>query len=180
VKIFLAATSLLATYGGPAYSVSRLAIALADAGAAVGLWAPDQSATSTPLLPARSQVRCMAGSEDEALSAFGQADVLHDNGIWLRHHHRLAKLAATRGIPRVVSIRGMLEPWAINHKRLKKSVAWWLYQRRDLMQAACHHATAEAEEENIRRFGLGVPIRVIPNAVDMPEVFPSPVWIMSN
>ena len=26
----------------------------------------------------------------------------------------------------------MLEPWALKHKGLKKKVAWWLYQRRDL------------------------------------------------
>ena len=53
MKVFLAGTSLLPDYGGPAFSVSRLAMALAEAGAEVGLWAPDQSAAVTPLLSAR-------------------------------------------------------------------------------------------------------------------------------
>ena len=64
----------------------------------------------------------------------------------------------------------MLEPWAMNHKRWKKRLAWWLYQQRDLERASCHHTTAEAEASNVRRLGLGVPVRVIPNGVDVPEV----------
>src|SRR5262245_66122946 len=98
VKIFLAVTSLLRSYGGPAFSVSRLAVALTEAGAKVGLWAADQSAAETPLLPAESSVQRLTGNEVEALDRFGKADVLHDNGIWLPHNHRLAELATRRGI----------------------------------------------------------------------------------
>jgi glycosyltransferase involved in cell wall biosynthesis len=169
VRIFLAGTSLLPDYGGPAFSVSRLAIALAQAGVEVGLWAADQSAARTPLIPPKSLVHTIIGTETEALEKFGRADVLHDNGIWLRHHRRLAKLAETRGIPRVVSTRGMLEPWAMKHKRVKKTLAWRLYQRRDLQRAHCHHTTAEIETQNVRRLGLGVPVRMISNGLDLPE-----------
>lgn len=170
VKLFLAGTSLLPAYGGPAYSVSRLAMALAEAGVHVGLWAPDQSAATTRFLSAESPVQRLTGTEAEAFDSFGNADVLHDNGIWLPHNHRLAELAERRNIPRVVSTRGMLEPWAMNHKRWKKRLAWWLYQRRDLERARCHHTTAAVEAGNVRRLGFGVPVRVIPNGVDMPEI----------
>ena len=169
MKLFLAGTSLLPNYGGPAYSVSRLATALAEAGVPVGLWAPDQSAATTPLLSAESPVQRLTGTAAEALDSFGKADVLHDNGIWLPHNHRLADLAEKRGIPRVVSTRGMLEPWAMSHKRWKKRLAWWLYQQRDLKRARCHHTTAEVESGNVLRLGLGVPVRVIPNGVDVPQ-----------
>jgi glycosyltransferase involved in cell wall biosynthesis len=170
VKILLVVTSLLPSYGGPALSVSRLATALTQLGAEVGLWAADQSVATTPFLPSGSTVRRLSGTECEALDDFGGADVLHDNGMWLPHNHRLADLAAKYGIPRVVSTRGMLEPWAINHKRGKKSVAWWLYQRRDLKRAQCHHASAEKEGRNVERLGLGVPVRIIPNGVDLPHI----------
>jgi glycosyltransferase involved in cell wall biosynthesis len=113
-------------------------------------------------------VRRLMGSEFEALDKLGGADILHDNGMWLPHNHRIANLAARYDIPRVVSTRGMLEPWAINHKWGKKRIAWWLYQRRDLKRAHCHHTTAEAEGRNVERLGLGVPVRVIPNGVDLP------------
>ena len=104
------------------------------------------------------------------MDSFGRVDVLHDNGIWWRHNHRLAKLAIERGIPRMVSTRGMLEPWAIKHKWWKKSIAWRLYQRRDLAQARCHHTTSERESENLRELRLGVPICMIPNGIDIPEL----------
>ena len=172
MKVFVAGTSLLPSYGGPAFSVSRLATALTEAGAEVGLWAPDQSAGFTPLLPAQSSVRRLTGTEAEALDSFGKTDVLHDNGIWLPHNHRLAALAKRRGIPRVVSTRGMLEPWALNHKRLKKNLAWCLYQCRDLKQARCHITTSEAEAQNLQDLGLGVPIATVPNGVDVPEERP--------
>jgi glycosyltransferase involved in cell wall biosynthesis len=135
----------------------------------VGVWAPDQSAANTPLLPSTSSVRRLVGTEAEALNAFQNIDVLHDNGIWLPHHHRLAVLAAKRGIPRVVSTRGMLEPWCLNHKRVKKSVAWWLYQRRDLQEAGCHHTTCEAEAGNVQSLRLGVPVVAVPNGIDVPN-----------
>ena len=131
MRVLLTGTSLLPEYGGPAFSVSRLAMALAEAGAEVGLWASDQSAMFTPLLPAGSSVQRIIGTEAEALDRFGETDILHDNGIWLRHNHRLAVFAEKRGIPRVVSTRGMLEPWALNHKGLKKKIAWRLDRPRD-------------------------------------------------
>ena len=162
-------------YGGPAFSVSRLARALADTGVQVGLWAADGSAPVTQLLPKQTTVRRLAGSESEARQDFGSVDLLHDNGIWLPHNHHLAVLAEKRGIPRVVSIRGMLEPWAFRHKHAKKKVAWWLYQRRDLRRAQCHITTGEAEAGNVRRLELGVPIATIPNGVDVPE--DRPPWI---
>lgn len=169
MKVFLAGTNLDPAYGGPAYSVSRLAVALAQSGVEVGLWAPDGSAATTSLLPHDSGVRRLHGTELQALEAFGKPDVLHDNGLWMPHNHRLCRIAATRAIPRVVSTRGMLEPWAVHHKRLKKRIAWWIYQRPDLKRAALLHATSEAEVRNLSRLGLGVPVRLIPNGVDLPS-----------
>jgi glycosyltransferase involved in cell wall biosynthesis len=170
VKIFLTGTSLLPDYGGPAYSVARLGIALTAAGARVGLWAADQSAASSPLLSGRGNIQLMISKASDALAEFGAVDVLHDNGIWLPHNHQFAVLAARRHIPRVVSTRGMLEPWAFHHKRLKKWLAWQFYQRRDLQRTRLLHTTAAQEAHNLQSFGLGVPVCMIPNGVDLPDI----------
>jgi len=166
MKVLLAVKSLLPSYGGPAFSVSRLALALANAGVRVGLWASDQSAAITPLLPANVPLQRLGGTAVDVVREFGRPDILHDNGIWLPHNHRFAELTVALDLVRVVSTRGMLEPWALNHKRLKKKIAWWLYQRRDLCRAAYHHATAEAEAKTLRDLRLGVPIGLIPNGID--------------
>jgi glycosyltransferase involved in cell wall biosynthesis len=172
LKVLLTSTSLLADYGGPAFSVSRLAMALADAGMRVGLWAADGSAATTALLPVTSSVERLNGTELEALDSFQGTDIVHDNGIWLPHNHRLSVLAEKRGIPRAVSTRGMLEPWARSHKRLKKDVAWWLYQRRDLQLASRHITSSAAETQNVQSLKLGVPVATVPNGVDVPEERP--------
>ena len=142
------------TYGGPAFSVSRLAMALADAGVEVGLWAADQSVSVTPLLPARSLVQRVVGTEAEALDRFGEMDIMHDNGIWLPHNHRLAVLAENRGLRRVVSTRGMLERWALSHKRFRKKLAWWVYQQQDLKRPRCHISTGAAEARSLHLLAL--------------------------
>jgi glycosyltransferase involved in cell wall biosynthesis len=166
MKVVLAVKSLSPSYGGPAFSVSRLALALAESGADVGLWASDMSAENNSLLAQHSRLHPMTGPFAEAVDRIGRPDILHDNGIWLPHNHSLAALAARRNLVRVVSTRGMLEPWAIAHKKLKKKLAWWLYQRRDLRRASYHHTTAAAEAQNLRRLKLGVPVGVIPNGID--------------
>jgi glycosyltransferase involved in cell wall biosynthesis len=170
MRVFLAVKSLLPSYGGPAFSVSQLAFALADAGIEVGLWASDMSTTRSVLSPAHRLVRPMNGPVRKAINDFGRPDILHDNGIWLPHNHRIAELAARENLVRVVSVRGMLEPWAMNHKRWKKKLAWWFYQRRDLRRASYHHATAQAEAQTLQRLRLGVPVRVIPNGINIANV----------
>ena len=180
MRVILTCASLSPSYGGPAFSVSRLACALAASNLDVGLWAADQSASSTPVIPTDTPIQRLTGTEAEALDSFGRVDVLHDNGIWWRHNHCLARLARERGIPRMVSTRGMLEPWAIKHKWWKKRVAWRLYQRRDLARADCHHTTSKRESENLREFGLGVPICMIPNGIDVPELDPQRLALKSD
>ncbi len=135
----------------------------------MGVWSPDGSAPTTALFPTHCGLLRLSGTEAEALGKFGQTDIIHDNGIWLQHNHRLARLAAMLGIPRIISPRGMLEPWALAQKRWKKQIAWRLYQRRDLMRADFLHATAPVEAANIRQLAPCKTIRVIPNGVDLPE-----------
>ena len=75
------------------------------------------------------------------------------------------QLARRNGMPLVVQPRGMLEPWALNHKALKKKIAMALFQRRDLESAKLFIATAAMEYESIRALGLRQPVAVIPNGV---------------
>ena len=62
----------------------------------------------------------------------------------------------------------MLEPWAMRHKRVKKEIAWRLYQRGDLRGVSWLHATSEAEASNLALHDIGRPVTVIPNGVDLP------------
>jgi glycosyltransferase involved in cell wall biosynthesis len=97
-----------------------------------------------------------------------EADILHTHGLW--QHPSWAALAWKRryGKPHVVSVRGMLEPWAWQHKAWKKRPVWWLWEQRNLQSASLLHATSEQEARSLRERGLTAPIAVIPNGVDLP------------
>lgn len=168
LRIFLAGTSFKPSYGGPAISVASLARALALVGAEVGVWAPDRSIPYA--WPEKEQrIQSFSGTLKESLDAFGSTSIIHDNGIWLPHNHALCRRACELQVPRVVSVRGMLEPWALRHKALKKRLAWLIYQKCDLNRAASHHATSAREADHLRHLGLDVPITTIPNGVDLPS-----------
>ena len=171
MRIFLSVTSVDPDYGGPAVSVPSLAKALAELGEQVGLWAPDGSVGTTMI---SDGVMRLSGPFKEALDRFGRPDFIHDNGVWLRHNHAIALAAKRARVPRVVTPRGMLEPWAFSYKPLKKRIAFALYQKRDLASAALLHATAENEAQALARFGFDVPIRVVPNGMELPHLERAP------
>lgn len=148
--------------------MAHLGAALAKLGVEVAVWAPDRSAAKTPFLKENSSVKLLAGPLSRLIGTPPQFDVMHDNGIWMPHNHRLSILAQNRGIPRLVSPRGMLEPWSIRYKRWKKVFAWRFYQRLDLQSACALHATATSEKEGIEELCLNKPVCVIPNGIEFP------------
>ncbi len=174
MRILLTVASVAREYGGPALSVCRLGAALGKAGHEVGVWAANGSAADSRVVDDIVRDGAMfvrlAGNIETALAVWGRPDVVHDNGIWLPSNHSVAAITRRRGIARVVSLRGMLEPWANNYRPIKKRLAYFLYQGRDLAAAQALHATAEEEAANVACFGLKVPIEVIPNGVDLPDL----------
>ena len=166
MRLFLAGTSFVPSYGGPAVSVARLGTALAAEGVEVGLWAHDGSAALDGT--AGPGVQPLVGPLESAIAQFGTVDVFHDSGLWLPHNHRISVVAHRRRVARIVSPRGMLEPWALRHKHWKKRVAWLAYQRRDLRLADTLHAATEMEARQLSALDLGVALAVVPNGVDIP------------
>ena len=83
------------------------------------------------------------------------------------------------GKPYIVTIHGMLEPWALNNAGWKKKIVEFLYEGRCLKNAACIHAHTYKEYLDIRKFGLTNPVSIIPNGVDLPNtmsVAEKPAW----
>lgn len=93
--------------------------------------------------------------------------LIHVHGLWSPTLHSVIMRARQLRIPYIVSPRGMLSEWCFNHKRLKKRIGWWLYQRSDLQRAAAVHVTSEAEKEDVRRLGVRSDIVVVPNGTNL-------------
>ena len=104
---------------------------------------------------------------DERLAAT-RAAAIHDHGIWLDSNRAAARAAARKSVARIVSPRGMLSQWSLAHRGWRKGIAWRAYQKRDLEDADALHATSDQEAEEIRAAGIGAPIAIVPNGVDLP------------
>lgn len=186
ISVIHTVASLRKSAGGPTRTVTALCSELGRLGARVDLLSQDivRSTDDLNLLPPAEFVttslahplpyidrvwspsfRTMLRKRCER----GQTMLIHDHGVWLPTNHSAVVVARQWGIPLIISPRGMLEPWAMNHKAWKKRLAWNLYQRRDLESASVLHATAEQEANNFRKLGLRQPIAIIPNGTDLPE-----------
>jgi len=100
-------------------------------------------------------------------------DLFHAHGLWQYSTHTTAAWACRHKKPCVMSPRGMLYPEALLKSSLFKKVALFLYQKKDLQQASCIHATCEQEYKYIRECGITKPpIAIIPNAIDISGSYP--------
>ena len=169
MKILITADGLNSESGGPARCIISMSAQLHKFKADVSVYAYNKSSKS---LAVPNGVNLYAGKLSETIKEQvqqGGLDVIHDNGMWLPLHHAVAAQAQKHNIPLIITPRGMLEPWSLNNKWLKKRIAWMLYQRRDINKAMCLHATSEQEAKNLRALGLRLPIAVIANGVDVPD-----------
>lgn len=92
--------------------------------------------------------------------------IFHDNGIWLPSNNTICNFAIKNKVKLLISPHGMLEPWSLKYKKFKKSLAWNIYQKRNLRSADIIHACSEMEAENILKLNLKKPIAIIPNGID--------------
>lgn len=95
-------------------------------------------------------------------------DIIHNHGVWLAPNIYPGHAARASGTPLLLSPRGTLSGAALEKSRWKKRLIWPL-QKITFEQAACFHATAEKEYDEIRAFGQRKPVAVIPNGIDLPE-----------
>lgn len=99
----------------------------------------------------------------------GRPLLVHASGLWNATGVALGLTGLAECSPYAISPRGMLEPWALEFRKLRKQCALLAGQRAQLASAAMLHATSDLEYESIRAFGLRNPVCVIPNGLDVPD-----------
>jgi glycosyltransferase involved in cell wall biosynthesis len=162
---------------GPAYSVPSLARAIARLGHDVELFSvlgaslPAERGFTHRVYPRASLLPQLWRSPALARALAGAApgaDVLHSHSLWVMPNIYPGWIRRSASTELVVSPRGTLSAWALNHSRWKKKLVWALAQGRVVRAAACLHATAENEYRDLRALALGQPICIIPNGIDVP------------
>ena len=101
-------------------------------------------------------------------------DIVHVHGVWDPILREAAAAARSSGVPYVVAPHGMLDPWALSEKALKKKVALALGYHTMVHGASLMHALSRYEGECIAKFGYRGPIETISNGVFLEEIDPLP------
>ena len=167
MKVLHVVTSLSRGGGGPSRSVQGLVAGLNRVG--VEAWLISLNLGENPWIDDVTNF-VNGGSFKDALHHV-HPEIVHLHGLWSIVLHRCAEICRKHRIPYIIAPRGMLEPWSLHQKWLKKQIARWLYQDYDLKCAAALHATAESEAEQFRRLGFKTPIIISPNGVNVPKIF---------
>lgn len=183
MKILQTIPYMLASHGGPSTCTCDLMDGLYDENAhsnyEVDLLTSYPSGDKDAVLginrPWMKSVECdfktplaLSKNTDEYLKDTAY-DLYHANTLWLYPTHATCRYAIKSGKKYILSPHGMLYPTALAVSAWKKNLMGALWYRKDVMQAACLHATCVQEMEHCRSYGYKGPIAVIPNPVVFPE-----------
>jgi len=181
LHIFHVIGSLDPKTGGPPAVVMRLGSAQAAMGHRVSLLCRDTGPARDLVVQSFEQVRgheamtlVFGDSPGEPDATLEAADFLHMHGVWEPTLLHCAKQARAAGTPYTVTPHGMLDPWALSQKRLKKKLALLFAFRKMLSRAAFVHMLNDDERRLAKPVGIKAPMRVIPNGIFLDEVDPLP------
>ena len=157
-------------YAGVRNAVVQLAVHLAKRGHDVELWplhvwTDEELEVHAPVLGAAGVTICEAPPEpDERLDflARRKVDLAHLHSVFTKWNARLARRLS---VPYVVSPHGGYAPRSLLRTRWPKQIYKLFIERPMLRRAALRVALTQVEADDLRAFGAGEPVVVIPNGV---------------
>ncbi|MCB9895893.1 MAG: glycosyltransferase [Planctomycetes bacterium] len=113
------------------------------------------------------------GMRDWLMQHAGDYDAIIAHVVWLNPAHYAAEAAAKSGVPLYLASRGMLDPDALAHHRLRKLIRWHLGARA-LARGSILVFSSEADRERSLSHPELADARaiVVPNPVQLPEPAP--------
>lgn len=188
--------SLDPSHGGPPVVASRLAAAQTALGHAVSIVSYDTPGERVaiersmrdipgadrlrliPLPPPQGRLASVFTPTHlvrEIEDAIGSAAIVHLHGVWESIIRLAAKSARQLNIPYVVAPHGMLDPWSLSQKALKKKIALAMGYRTLLNHAAFLHVLNADERTLLAPLGLRPRQEVIPNGIFLDEIDGTPL-----
>jgi glycosyltransferase involved in cell wall biosynthesis len=180
-------------YGGPIYAVHGLCRALVRRGHEVGVFTTNVDGDHDSAVPLDTPVDLDGVSvryfpstlrriyhsprmRDALADSIARYDLVHLHSVFLWPTYAAARAARQRGVPYVVSPRGMLVPELIARKSRFAKMLWIrAIERRTFLHAAAVHFTARSEWDDARRLPIPLPDPfVVPNGIDLPPLSSAP------
>lgn len=99
-----------------------------------------------------------------------EIDIFHLHGVFMHAQYACSKLALREGIPYVITPHGMLEPWHMRDKGLKKWIYMQVVLRRMLQKSTVLHAITPLEKDNLFKMTGHKNIVQIPNMIHLSDI----------
>lgn len=172
-------------YGGPTYSVPLLCKAVAQEGIDVTVITTDANGDTSLDVPLATPLTCdgvtvlyfprtlpRGSFRSPALgracrSLLASHDIVHVTGAWTYPSWTASRASRRAGKPYVVSPRGMLMPWELQHKGWKKRPYFRLSEYPRLRESAGIHCTSPEELRAMQDLGLQETAFLVPNPLDL-------------
>jgi glycosyltransferase involved in cell wall biosynthesis len=97
------------------------------------------------------------------------ADMMIARGQWRPHNWAVRKIGVKKAIPYLLFPDGTLDPWAWQHRKLKKQLFWTLIERKNYRHAACVIAMHTIEIQQVLDKISGVRVEPVPSGVYLPN-----------
>lgn len=95
------------------------------------------------------------------------SSILHLHGVWMYPQYIAAKISKNNNIPSILTCHGMLEPYLLNDKKVKKYLYLNLILKSILKKTKIVHAITEKEKNNIFNLTKHQNIVEIPNLINI-------------
>ncbi len=99
------------------------------------------------------------------LNSQPKPNIIHVHGVFMHTQYRPSKLAQNNNIPYIVTPHGMLEPWHLKDKKLKKKIYFELLLKNILAKSKVLHAITPLEKESLFKLTRHKNICEIPNFI---------------
>lgn len=104
------------------------------------------------------------------------SDILHLHGAWMQTQYAGYKTANKKNIPYVITLHGMIEPWYLKQKELKKKIYLNLILSKILDKSKVIHVITASEKENIYKLTKHKNIVEIPNFINLTQIPFTPIY----
>ena len=111
------------------------------------------------------------GMRDWLANQAGNYDAIIAHVVWLNPAHYAATAVAKHDVPLFLASRGMLDPDALAHHRLRKLIAWHTGVRKLIGRSVLVFSSLADQQRSLSHADLkGTPSVVVPNPVDLPKL----------
>ena len=169
--------------GGPAAALVGMAVAQRDAGLAVTVcstWAAGEDLSvadrfrecgiNVELIgPCAGPLRRHPQMKEIIRRLIINADLVHIHALWEEIQHRAAQVAQQLNKPYIITPHGMLTPWSLAQKSLKKKLYMALRLNKNLRRASAIHYTTQTERQMSASVAGATPAIVESLGVDLSE-----------